>query len=97
MDTEVHLGKKLIIIQGLKLRGACSTSLPLSHLSKGLIQYYIDCCFVFIFHSAWFLLKQLTSVETSIHYTTFITDHSTAKPPSTWLAHLVECQTSEGI
>ena len=70
MDTEVHLGKKLIIIQGLKLRGACSTSLPLSHLSKGLIQYYIDCCFVFIFHSAWFLLKQLTSVETNypLHY-----------------------------
>ena len=25
------------------------------------------------------------------HYTTCITDHSTAKPPWTWLAHLVEC------
>ena len=36
---KVHLGKKLIIIQGLKLREACSTSLPPSYLSKRLIQY----------------------------------------------------------
>ena len=28
---KVHLGKKLMIIQGLKLRGVCSTSLPPSY------------------------------------------------------------------
>ena len=30
---KVHLGKKLMIIQGLKLRGVCSTSLPPSYPS----------------------------------------------------------------
>ena len=36
---KVRLGKKLIIFQGLKLRGVCSTSLSPSHLSKRLIKY----------------------------------------------------------
>ena len=36
---KVYLGKKLIIIQGLKLRGVCSTSLPPSYLSKRPIKY----------------------------------------------------------
>ena len=36
---EVYLGKNLIIIQGLKLRGICSTSLPPSYLSKRLLKY----------------------------------------------------------
>ena len=35
---KVHLGKKLIIFQGLKLGGVCSTSLPPSHLNKRLIK-----------------------------------------------------------
>ena len=65
---KVYLGKNLIIIQGLKLRGVCSTSLrPLISVRDCL---NIKLIAVFIFHSAWFLLKQLTSVETSIHYNT---------------------------
>ena len=36
---KVHLRKKLMIFQGLRLRGVCSTSLPPSYLSKRLIKY----------------------------------------------------------
>ena len=36
---KVYLGKNLSIIQGLKLRGVCSTSLPPSYLSKRLLKY----------------------------------------------------------
>ena len=54
---KVHLGKKLMIIQGLKLRGVCSTSLPPSYsMYERLIN--IKLVTVFIFHSAWFLQKQ---------------------------------------
>ena len=92
---KVHLGKKLIIIQGLKLRGVCSTSLPSSYLSKRLIKCWIGCCIYFSFPFA--VSSEAVNFQTSIHYTTFITNETTTKPLSTWLAHLVEYQISEFI
>ena len=82
---KVHLGKKLIIIQGWGW-GECVALPSRPHIS---IRDWLNIKLVaaFIFHSAWFLLKQFIFKLLSITLHVLLT---TTKPPSTWLAHLIE-------
>ena len=59
------------------------------HLPPTLLsQYY------FLFR---LVFSEAVYFKTFIHYTTCFTDQGTTNRPSTWLAHLAEYQTVEGI